>query len=118
MTVGNREERLKELAEKITTISETVDREQWTKILQEMTVLKIVNRSSKLKSNDSQEVSKNDVIISIIADLQQHQDKESELRMKQMSEMVNREILLVIPLPQGRSFATIPIITCVCIAQT
>ena len=59
------------------------------KILKEMTILKGVNRSAKMKSNNNEEASKNDVIISIMADLQQQQDKESEAQMKEMSDMVS-----------------------------
>ena len=58
-------------------------------ILHEMTTLKELNRAKKLRGNDEDEVkSKNDVTISIMADLQQQQDKESEERMKTIIDLV------------------------------
>ena len=58
-----------------------------------MSILKEANRIIKMKANNndtnSEGPSKNDVIISIMADLQQHQDRESEVHMKEITGMVS-----------------------------
>lgn len=48
----------------------------------EMAVLKFVNRKEKLQSKQGSDVKKDDVIVSIMADLQERQDQESTQIMK------------------------------------
>ena len=63
------------------------------KILNEMTILKEMNRAKKLRGNDEdKEPSKNDITISIMADLQQQQDRESEERMTAIIDLVRNSI--------------------------
>ena len=52
-------------------------------------IVKEVNRTVTLKSTNVVEPSKNDVVISIMADLQQQQDRETERQLKHMTEMVS-----------------------------
>ena len=47
-----------------------------------MVVLKFVNRQEKLQSKQESDVKKDDVIVSIMADLQEKQDQESAQIMK------------------------------------
>lgn len=73
------------------------------KILKEMTILKEVNRVANMKSINDAEPSKNDIIISIMADLQQQQDKETELQLREMNEMVSfyqRNLPFCLPPPR------------------
>ena len=57
-------------------------------IVREMSSLKIYNRQHNLSMNNKQ-IKSDDVIVSIMADLQQRQDQESELMIKAMIEMVS-----------------------------
>ncbi len=54
-----------------------------------MAILKELNRQKKLKSgSEAEETSRNDVIVSLIADLQEAQDKESDQNMEKLEKMV------------------------------
>ena len=79
------------------------------KILKEMAILKEVNRVANMKSINDAEPSKNDIIISIMADLQQKQDQETELQLKEMNEMVSfsyGNLPLVCPLDDAKGTTT------------
>ena len=66
------------------------EKKQSSGILQEMAALKIVTRQHKLETdNDGVPTSKDDVIVSIMADLQQQQDQESERVLKEIVEKVS-----------------------------
>ena len=65
------------------------DADSWMQTLKEMIILKGINRAISMKSTNNVEPSKDDIIISIMADLQQRQDKESEQQINEMSEMVS-----------------------------
>ncbi len=66
-----------------------VEEGKWQEILSEMAILKELNRQKKLKSGiEAEETSRNDVIVSLIADLQEAQDKESDQNMEKLEKMV------------------------------
>ncbi|XP_070559138.1 trichohyalin-like isoform X2 [Ptychodera flava] len=56
------------------------------RILQHGAYLKLVSRLSKLKRSSDKDVSKDDAIVSLMADLQEQQDKESEELIKHLSD--------------------------------
>lgn len=68
------------------------DKDQRRAILLEATAVKFVNRQNHLqKSLEGEEtVARDDVIISLLADLQQEQDRESELVIGSMQDKVQR----------------------------
>lgn len=68
----------------------TEDKETRQKLLLEAAVFKVVNRQKYLEITEDREqaVEKDDVIVSLIADLQQEQDQESEKLVNEMQDKV------------------------------
>ena len=66
------------------------DKETRQKLLQEAAVFKVVNRQKYLEitQDGEQAVEKDDVIVSLLADLQQEQDQESEKLVNEMQDKV------------------------------
>jgi len=93
MTSGSREERLNDLSDKLLDSIKTADTDNWMQTLKEMIIMKGINRAISMKSTNSVEPSKDDIIISIMADLQQRQDRESEQHINEMSEMEKDELI-------------------------
>lgn len=54
----------------------------------EAAVFKVVNRQKYLELSQEETVKKDDVIVSLLADLQQEQDKESEKLVNEMQDKV------------------------------
>ena len=59
-------------------------------LLQEAATIKAPGRKMRLEKEAKQEVTQEKVTVSIMADLQQQQDKESETVMQQLQERVSR----------------------------
>ena len=68
----------------------TEDKENRQSLLLEAAVFKVVNRQKYLEINKDgeQAVEKDDVIVSLLADLQQEQDQESEKLVNEMQDKV------------------------------
>lgn len=68
----------------------TEDKETRQKLLLEAAVFKVVNRQKYLEITEDKEqaVEKDDVIVSLLADLQQEQDQESEKLVNEMQDKV------------------------------
>ena len=68
----------------------TADKETRQNLLQEAAVFKVVNRQKYLEitQDGEQAVEKDDVIVSLLADLQQEQDQESEKLVNEMQDKV------------------------------
>lgn len=67
----------------------TADKETRQNLLQEAAVFKVVNRQKYLETQDEEQaVEKDDVIVSLLADLQQEQDQESEKLVNEMQDKV------------------------------
>ena len=68
----------------------TADKETRQNLLQEAAVFKVVNRQKYLEitQDEEQAVEKDDVIVSLLADLQQEQDQESEKLVNEMQDKV------------------------------
>ena len=67
----------------------TADKEARHNLLLEAAVFKIVNRQKYLETSQDGAVEKDDVIVSLLADLQQEQDQESEKLVNDMQDKVN-----------------------------
>ena len=65
------------------------DKEARHNLLLEAAVFKIVNRQKFLEASQDGAVEKDDVIVSLLADLQQEQDQESEKLVNEMQDKVN-----------------------------
>jgi len=68
----------------------TEDKETRQNLLLEAAVFKVVNRQKYLEitQEEEQAVEKDDVIVSLLADLQQEQDQESEKLVNEMQDKV------------------------------
>lgn len=68
----------------------TADKETRQNLLLEAAVFKVVNRQKYLEiiQDGEQAVEKDDVIVSLLADLQQEQDQESEKLVNEMQDKV------------------------------
>ena len=68
----------------------TADKETRQNLLLEAAVFKVVNRQKYLEitQDEEQTVEKDDVIVSLLADLQQEQDQESERLVNEMQDKV------------------------------
>lgn len=68
----------------------TEDKETRQKLLLEAAIFKVVNRQKYLEITEDkgQAVEKDDVIVSLLADLQQEQDQESEKLVNEMQDKV------------------------------
>lgn len=65
------------------------DDELHREILQEAAIMKLTSRRRKLEIQRSgEEVPRNDIIVTLLADLQQEQDKESEILMALLADKV------------------------------
>eukprot|EP00794_Sanderia_malayensis_P006079 gene6079-6782_t len=94
MTFDNREARLEQMKNKLMAELLTIDNDKWTENLNEMSVLKEVNRLKRLEKNEEmQEISRNDIVVSLIADLQEEQDGESEKQMERMLTMERGDVI-------------------------
>ena len=65
------------------------DKEARRNLLVEATVFKIVNRQKYLETSQDEVVEKDDVIVSLLADLQQEQDQESEKLVNELQDKVS-----------------------------
>lgn len=66
----------------------TADKEARHNLLVEAAVFKVVNRQKYLELSQEETVKKDDVIVSLLADLQQEQDQESERLVNEMQDKV------------------------------
>ena len=66
----------------------TADKEARRNLLVEAAVFKVVNRQKYLELSQEETVKKDDVIVSLLADLQQEQDQESEKLVNEMQDKV------------------------------
>ena len=66
----------------------TADKEARHNLLVEAAVFKVVNRQKYLELSQEETVKKDDVIVSLLADLQQEQDQESEKLVNEMQDKV------------------------------
>ena len=64
------------------------DKEARRHLLLEAAVYKVVNRQKYLEISQNEAVQKDDVIVSLLADLQQEQDQESEKMVNEMQDKV------------------------------
>lgn len=69
-------------------VSRTEQTEERIQLLLEATILKIVSRTVYLTKEGGSKVSVDDVMVTIIADLQDQQDKESEALIKKLVDKV------------------------------
>lgn len=69
-------------------MSFTADKEARHNLLVEAAVFKVVNRQKYLELSQEETVKKDDVIVSLLADLQQEQDQESEKLVNEMQDKV------------------------------
>ena len=67
----------------------SADKEARQNFLREAAVFKVVNRQKYLETIQEGAVEKDDVIVSLLADLQQEQDQESEKLVNDMQDKVN-----------------------------
>ena len=65
------------------------DKEARRNLLGEAAVFKIVNRQKYLETSQGEVVEKDDVIVSLLADLQQEQDQESEKLVNDLQDKVS-----------------------------
>lgn len=66
----------------------SADKEARQNLLLEAAVFKVVNRQKYLETTQEEAVEKDDVIVSLLADLQQEQDQESEKLVNEMQDKV------------------------------
>ena len=64
------------------------EKESRSNLLQEAAIYKVVNRQKYLELSQDGSVEKDDVVISLLADLQQEQDQESEKMVNEMQDKV------------------------------
>ena len=84
------------------------DKEARRNLLVEAAVFKIVNRQKYLETSQDGVVEKDDVIVSLLADLQQEQDQESEKLVNELQDKVSFSHLhLVIPAKKRLSFYSV-----------
>ena len=70
------------------------DKEARRNLLVEAAVFKIVNRQKYLETSQDGVVEKDDVIVSLLADLQQEQDQESEKLVNELQDKVSLAIYI------------------------
>ena len=66
----------------------TADKEARHKLLLEAAVFKVVNRQKYLEISQDGALERDDVIVTLLADLQQEQDQESEKLVNEMQDKV------------------------------
>ena len=76
-------------------VPSTADKEARHNLLVEAAVFKVVNRQKYLELSQEETVKKDDVIVSLLADLQQEQDQESEKLVNEMQDKVFDVCLMV-----------------------
>lgn len=74
------------------------DKEARRNLLVEAAVFKIVNRQKYLETSQDEVVEKDDVIVSLLADLQQEQDQESEKLVNDLQNKVSFSQLYLVTL--------------------
>lgn len=79
------------------------DKETRRNLLVEAAVLKIVNRQKFLETSEDGVVEKDDVIVSLLADLQQEQDQESEKLVNDLQDKVTFSQLYLVTLTKKNS---------------
>lgn len=81
------------------------DKEARRNLLGEAAVFKIVNRQKYLETSQGEVVEKDDVIVSLLADLQQEQDQESEKLVNDLQDKVSFSHLHLVTLAKKNSLA-------------
>ena len=76
------------------------DKEARRNLLVEAAVFKIVNRQKYLETSQDGVVEKDDVIVSLLADLQQEQDQESEKLVNELQDKVSFSHLHLVTLAE------------------
>lgn len=97
MTQQQREIWLQTINNKITSL-DPAEKESRNNLLQEAAVYKVVNRQKYLEISQDGAVEKDDVVISLLADLQQEQDQESE---KLVNEMQDKDKTALVQLQEN-----------------
>jgi len=92
MTQQQRENWLQQINSKISSLDQA-DKEARHNLLLEAAVFKIVNRQKFLEASQDGSVEKDDVIVSLLADLQQEQDQESEKLVNEMQDKDKTELV-------------------------
>ena len=83
------------------------DKEARRNLLVEAAVFKIVNRQKYLETSQDGVVEKDDVIVSLLADLQQEQDQESEKLVNELQDKVSLSHLHLVTLVKKVSRFTV-----------
>ena len=83
-------------------------------LLVEAAVFKIVNRQKYLETSQDGVVEKDDVIVSLLADLQQEQDQESEKLVNDLQDKVSFSHLHLVTLVKKNSLAFYSVSTSAC----
>lgn len=83
------------------------DKEARRNLLVEAAVFKIVNRQKYLETSQDEVVEKDDVIVSLLADLQQEQDQESEKLVNDLQNKVSFSQLYLVTLAKKKSRFTV-----------
>lgn len=79
------------------------DKEARHNLLLEAAVFKIVNRQKYLETSQDGVVAKDDVIVSLLADLQQEQDQESEKLVNDLQDKVRFSHLYLVTLAKNHT---------------
>merc|ERR1712048_1206746 len=93
LTHTDREARLQELSVELTKSVQEQQKEDYSKVLNEMAALKIVSRQHALEVKEQKPVPKDDVIVSILADLQEVQGRENENLLKEWSDKEVKDLI-------------------------
>ncbi|PFX16028.1 hypothetical protein AWC38_SpisGene19720 [Stylophora pistillata] len=92
MTQQQRENWLQQISMKMNAL-DPADKEARHNLLVEAAVFKVVNRQKYLELSQEETVKKDDVIVSLLADLQQEQDQESEKLVNEMQDKDKTELV-------------------------
>ncbi|RMX39987.1 hypothetical protein pdam_00022972 [Pocillopora damicornis] len=92
MTQQQRENWLQQISMKMKGL-DPADKEARHNLLVEAAVFKVVNRQKYLELSQEETVKKDDVIVSLLADLQQEQDQESEKLVNEMQDKDKTELV-------------------------
>ena len=94
------------------------DKEARRNLLVEAAVFKIVNRQKYLETSQDEVVEKDDVIVSLLADLQQEQDQESEKLVNDLQNKVSFSQLYLVTLANKKSLVLQCFYLCLCCWET
>ena len=94
------------------------DKEARRNLLVEAAVFKIVNRQKYLETSQDEVVEKDDVIVSLLADLQQEQDQESEKLVNDLQNKVSFSQLYLVTLANKKSLVLQCFYFCLCCWET